>query len=90
MKSKILILIFLFLAILSFQNCKESSVSETDKIIYTDDLADITFLNGSFYSTNYDLSYNAGSQIDLLRFEMNEEDVFLVDNFDLGLNPTSQ
>ncbi|MEN8193976.1 MAG: hypothetical protein ABFS12_14225 [Bacteroidota bacterium] len=86
MKNKFIFLMLLTLAILFLQNCKESAITNTEKDIYSDDIADITFLNNSFYSTNYDLSYNSGSQVALLRFEKNEEEVFLVDNFNLGLN----
>lgn len=43
-------------------------------------------MNNSFYTTNNDLSNNDGSQIDLFRFENQDQNIFLVDNFDLGLN----
>ena len=49
-------------------------------------MADITYLNGSFYSTNYDLSGNSGSQIDLLKFEDDGNRIFLADYFDLDMN----
>jgi len=56
------------------------------KNTYYDDIADITYLNG-FFSTNYDLSGNAGSQIDLLTFKMNTDSVhYIDDNFDLDMN----
>ena len=79
------ILAFLLIAML-FQGCDDSLTLDTNKDVYSDDISDITYLNNSFFSTNYDLSYNAGSQIDLLRFEKNDQDIYLEDGFDLGLN----
>ena len=48
--------------------CEDNSLNDTSKNTYYDDIADITYLNGSFFTTNYDLSNNAGSQIDLIKF----------------------
>ena len=70
-------------------NCENVSEIDTDKNTYYDDIADITYLNGSFYTTNYDLSGNAGSQIDLFKFTVSIFDstnIFIDDNFDLGMN----
>ena len=67
-------------------SCEDSTVIDTRKNTYYDDIADITYLNG-FFSTNYDLSGNAGSQIDLLTFKMNTDSVhYIDDNFDLDMN----
>jgi len=66
--------------------CDDPSALNTNKQTYTDDIADITFLNGAFYTTNYDLSGNAGSQIDLMRFEGDSVSTHLDDHFDLDMN----
>jgi len=86
MKNKLHLSLILLLSLLFFQNCEDSLIINTNKNLLYDDLADITYLNNSFYSTNNDLSLNAGSQIDLFRFEKNDQEIFLVDNFDLGIN----
>ena len=86
MKRQLYLSSILVLSLLLFQNCDDSLISDTNKNLYYDDIADITYLNNSFYTTNYDLSQNAGSQIDLLRFEKRDQDVFLVNNFDMELN----
>lgn len=86
MKKTLLLSLVIILSLLVFQNCDDSVTSNTEKNIVFDDIADITFLNNSFYTTNNDLSLNAGSQIDLFRFEKEDQNIFLVDNFDLGLN----
>ncbi len=86
MKNKLHLSLILFLSLLFFQNCDNSLIPNTNKNLISDDLADITYLNNSFYSTNNDLSLNAGSQIDLFRFEKNDQEIFLLDNFDLGIN----
>ena len=86
MRNKLPLSLILLLSLLFFQNCDDSLTSDTNKNMFYDDIADITFLNNSFYTTNNDLSFNAGSQIDLFRFEKQNQSVFLVDNFDLGLN----
>ena len=83
MKKILLITLFIL-------SCEDSPVIDTNKNTYYDDIADITYLNGYFFSTNYDLSTNAGSQIDLLTFEMNSDSVYYIaDNFDLGMNGQS-
>ncbi len=66
-------------------NCENDSEIDTDKNTYYDDIADITYLNGSFYTTNYDLSGNAGSQIDLLKFHA-DDSIYVTDRFDLEMN----
>jgi len=64
--------------------CEKESNINTYKDTYNDDIADITYLGESFYTTNYDLSGNSGSQIDLLKFT--SEGSCLEDAFDLGMN----
>jgi hypothetical protein len=70
--------------LLAFYSCDENSEINTTKETYHDDIADITFINGHFYSTNYDLSGNAGPQIDLLKFSPDGKNID--DAFDLGMN----
>ena len=68
-------------------SCEESRDTDTSKNTFYDDISDITYLNGYFYTTNYDLSGNAGSQIDLLKFLIpNDSMVILEDSYDLGMN----
>ena len=86
MKNKLSLSLVLILSLLVFQNCDDAVTSNTETNLAYDDIADITYLNNSFYTTNNDLSFNAGSQIDLIRFEKQDQNIFLVDNFDLGLN----
>jgi len=67
--------------------CEEDYLIDTTKNTYHDDIADITFLNGSFFTTNYDLSNNAGSQIDLIKFKYkNDSFSYLDDSYDLNMN----
>lgn len=75
-----LLLIFL----LVFYSCDEESDINTTKETYHDDIADITFVNNHFYTTNYDLSGNAGPQIDLLKFSTDGKNID--DAFDIGMN----
>ena len=75
---------FICLMLLS---CEESQDTDTRKNTFYDDISDITYLNGYFFTTNYDLSGNAGSQIDLLKFLVpNDSMVILEDSYDLGMN----
>ena len=77
----------LLIPLVLFFSCEDSTVIDTSKNTYYDDIADITYLNDYFFSTNYDLSGNAGSQIDLLKFKMNTDSVYYIDdNFDLDMN----
>ena len=73
-----------FLVFICCRCDKNSLAINTIKETYPDDIADITFLNNNYYSTNHDLSGNAGSQIDLLKFSSNGEHI--EDSFDLGMN----
>ncbi|MCH7762894.1 MAG: hypothetical protein IIB95_04035 [Candidatus Marinimicrobia bacterium] len=68
-------------------SCGDDLLINTNKNTYYDDIADITYLNGYIFSTNYDLSGNAGSQIDILKFEMNADSIFYItDNYALEMN----
>ena len=67
--------------------CDENSLNNTSKNTYYDDIADITYLNGSFFTTNYDLSNNADSQIDLIKFKYeNDSSVYIDNSYDLNMN----
>ncbi|MBN2572230.1 MAG: hypothetical protein JXA68_08890 [Ignavibacteriales bacterium] len=74
--------LFLFLIVL-IVSCDDELVIDTTKDTVSDPIADITALGNYFYTTNYDLSFKAGSQIDLMRFTTEG----LLDNqFDLNMN----
>ena len=75
-----ILLSILFLLIFSCQNGLDIN---TTKHTATDPIADITFLNGYFYTTNLDSSNNTGPQIDLLKFDSNSNPV---NRFELPLN----
>ncbi len=77
------------LLIVVFSACEDDRQIDTSKSTFYDDICDITFFNGYYYSTNYDLSGNAGSQIDLLQFTSNNDNISLTDHFDLDLNGQS-
>lgn len=66
--------------------CEKDMHINDDKNTYYDDIADITFLDEYFFTTNYDLSGNAGSQIDLLKYNAESNNAFIIDNFDLEMN----
>jgi len=67
--------------------CDQNNTVDTNKNIYEDDISDITFLYDSFFTTNYDLSFNSSSQIDLIKFKTdNNQEVYMDNHFDLGLN----
>ena len=67
--------------------CEDNSLNDTSKNTYYDDIADITYLNGSFFTTNYDLSNNAGSQLDLIKFKYeNDSSAYLDNSYDLNMN----
>ena len=81
------IYIIVLIAFLFILGCEDDSPLNLDKCSYCDDIADITYLNGSFYTTNYDLSGNAGSQIDLFKYIVGGNGhVFINDKFDLEMN----
>jgi len=84
-----LIQIFTLLSLfcLILLSCEESRNINTRKNTFYDNISDITYLSEYFYTTNYDLSGNAGSQIDLLKFLIsNDSTVILEDRYDLGMN----
>ena len=62
------IYIIVLKAFLFILGCKDDSPLNWDKCSYCDDIGDITHLNDSFYTTNHNLSGNAGSQIDLFKY----------------------
>jgi hypothetical protein len=64
--------------------CENDERITTYKDTYNDDIADITFIGNAFYTTNYDLSGNAGSQIDLFKFTA--DGCVVDDAYDLGMN----
>ena len=74
----------LLIILLVFYACEDDLEINTSKDIYHDDISDITFINDHFYTTNFDLSGNAGSQIDLLKFSPDGKNID--DAFDLGMN----
>ena len=81
---KTTIILFLIMLIIS---CGDSLDIDTGKNTYHDDISDISYLYDSFFTTNFDLSDNAGDQIDLIKLSFNNQDeVYLQDKFDLGLN----
>jgi len=74
----------LLIVLLTVYSCDEDSEINTSKETYHDDIADITFVNDHFYTTNFDLSGNAGPQIDLLKFSTDGKNID--DAFDIGMN----
>ena len=73
-------MVFTTFLILSCQNGLEV---DTNKHTAIDPIADITYLNGYFYTTNLDNSANAGPQIDLYKFD---DEFNPVDRFELDMN----
>ena len=71
-----------FIMILFFLSCQNGINVDTTKHTATDPIADITYLNGFFYTTNIDASGNAGSQIDLYKFE----ESIPIDRYPMELN----
>ena len=64
--------------------CQDEPTIDLTKDTYRDDISDICYVNGHFFTTNYDLSGNSGSQIDLIRFNSDGSNVD--DSFDLDMN----
>ena len=71
-----LLFIFIF-------SCKNGIDVDTSKNTASDPIADITFLNGYFYTTNLDNSGNVGHQIDLFKFDSVSNPI---NRFELPLN----
>jgi len=74
----------IIIAFLFMFSCKDDDDMDINKNTYTDDITDITYLNGRFYTTNYDLSGNAGPQIDLFKFSSDGQ--VIEDAFPLSIN----
>ena len=76
MKKKITIIALLIIS------CQNGIDINTTKQAITDSIADITYLNGSFFTTNLDKSGNAGPQIDLYKFD----ESILINQYPMELN----
>ena len=81
-----------FTSILLLMSCQDNVTSDI-KNTYDDDIADLTYLNGYFFTTNYDLSMDGGSQIDLFKFKITNiyedlfgDNIYLEDSYDLSMN----
>ena len=88
---KLLLSKYLLLTLIVFctlqTGCEDiDSSPNTNKYTYYDDISDITYLNSSFYTTNYDLSGNAGEQIDLIVYDIVDTETVMNNKFSLGLN----
>ena len=75
--------ILFFIMMLFIFSCQNSLDMDTTKHTATDPIADITYLNGYFYTTNLDLSGNAGPQVDLFKFDNN---LIPIDRFEMTMN----
>lgn len=75
---KVLSIIALFII-----SCQNGLDINTAKHTATDPIADITYLNDIFYTTNLDFSGNAGQQIDLFQFNFS---ALPINRFELPLN----
>ena len=75
---------FIMVLVFFVVGCQDKLTIDTNKDSYYDDIADICYVNGHFFTTNYDLSGNSGTQIDLIRFTSDGSNVD--DSFDLGMN----
>ena len=77
----------ILITILLIVGCEDNSLNDTSKNTYYDDIADIIYLNGSFFTTDYDLSNNASSQIDLIKFKYaNDSYAYLENSYDFNIN----
>ncbi len=75
---------FIMVLVFFIIGCQDDLTIDTNKDTYYDDIADICYVNDHFFTTNYDLSGNSGTQIDLIRFTSDGSNVD--DSFDLGMN----
>ena len=75
-RNKISVIAFLIIS------CQNGIDINTTKQTITDSIADITYLNGSFFTTNLDESGNAGPQIDLYKFD----ESILINQYPMELN----
>lgn len=81
------VILLIIMATVLLYRCEDDLLINTSKNTYYDDISDVTFLNKQFFTTNYDLSRNAGSQIDLLKFEADTSDnIYLDNNYELNMN----
>ena len=71
------------LTVLLIISCQNGIDIDTTKYTATDPIADITYMNNYFYTTNLDSSGNAGPQIDLFQFD---SDANPMNRFALPLN----
>ncbi|MBN2601642.1 MAG: hypothetical protein JXR87_06590 [Candidatus Marinimicrobia bacterium] len=76
--------VFISILVFLIVGCEDELTINTNKDTYYDDIADICYINDHFFTTNYDLSGNSGSQIDLIRFTT--DGINVDDAFDLGMN----
>ena len=76
MKKTLIITVFYIIS------CQNGIDINTTKQTITDSIADITYLNGSFFTTNLDESGNAGPQIDLYKFD----ESILINQYPMELN----
>ena len=75
---KNLVAFIFLLSMFMVSGCEDNQGGpNTNKFTYNDDISDIVHSNGNFYTTNYDLSNNAGDQIDLMVFKTSNASVFL-------------
>ena len=72
-----------FIIMLFVFSCQNGIDIDTSRLTATDPIADITYLNDIFYTTNLDLSGNSGPQIDLFLFDL---DANPINRFELPLN----
>jgi len=63
-------------------SCQNGLEVDSSKHTATDPIADITYLNGYFYTTNLDNSANSGPQIDLYKYDGSSP----INRFELDLN----
>ena len=68
--------------LLLFTACTEDLFIDTSKSTIEDPISDITFIDYSFYTTNFDKSGHAGQQIDLFKYDSNGP----MDRFEMPLN----
>ncbi|MBU0713646.1 hypothetical protein KJ762_14115 [bacterium] len=75
---------YILISVFFMVRCEDELTIDMNKDTYYDDIADICYSNDHFFTTNYDLSGNSGSQIDLIRFTPDGTNVD--DAFELGMN----
>ena len=78
--------LILILSLIITISCSDSLLVNSSKNTYYDPISDITFLNNTFFTTNNDLSGHAGSQIDLLSYKIDQDNIHPNNAFSLGLN----